>query len=114
MTGIDPEKEGENSTPDGEAVIKRRRRLTVATETLSVRREGICRWQQTVKLVKDLPKSEQAEIFRGACFLRTAVPGFNNSIPAEKLENTARQRKISTSIPPYRQKLTPKFTALKK
>lgn len=117
-TGIDAEKEGENPTPDGEAVIKRRkqfqRRLTVATETDSVRREGICRWQQTVKLVKDLPKSEQAEIFRGACFFRIAVSGFNSSIPAKLAKKSARQRKISTSLPPCRQGLTSKFTALKK
>lgn len=117
-TALDGEKGGENPTPDREAIIKRRkqfqRKLTVATETLSVWREGICRWQQTVKLVKDLPKSEQAEIFRGACFFRMAVPGFNSSTPAKPAEKPARQRKISTTVPPCRQELTPNFTALKK
>ena len=117
--GIDAEKEGENSTPDREALTKRRkqlqRRLTVATETPSVRREGICRWHQTVKMVKDLPKSEQAEIFRGACFFKIAVPGFNSSASANPAENPARQRKISTSMPPCKQELyTRNFTVLKK
>ncbi|CAH3037938.1 unnamed protein product, partial [Porites lobata] len=59
-----------------EAVQDRRRlqrRVTVASEAPSITRE-VCRWQQTVKLVKDLPKNEQAEIFRGACFLRMALP----------------------------------------
>ena len=84
--GIDEEKRGENPDPDREALMKKRkqfqRRLTVATETPSVRRESICRWQQTVKLVKDMPKSEQAEIFRGACFFRMALPGYNSPTPA--------------------------------
>ena len=117
-TGMAPQKGGRNRIPDREALIKRRkqfqRSLTVATETPSVRREGICRWQQTVKFVKDLPKSEQAEIFRGACFFKMAVPGFNSSTPAKLAEKPARQQKISTITPPYRQKLTPNFTALKK
>ena len=117
-TGIDGEKGAENPILDREALIKRRkqfqRRLTVATETPSVRREGICRWHQTVKLVKDLPQSEQVEIFRGACFFRMAVPGFNSSTPAKPVEKPARQRKISTTMPPCRQELTPNFTAFKK
>lgn len=121
-TAIDAEKGGENLTPDREALIKRRkqlqRRLTVATETPTVRREGICRWQQTVKLVKDLPKSEQAEIFRGACFFRMAIPGFNSSTPTRPAEKPTRQRKISTIMPPCSRELTPNthghFTALKK
>lgn len=121
-TAIDAENGGENLTPDREALIKRRkqlqRRLTVATETPTVRREGICRWQQTVKLVKDLPKSEQAEIFRGACFFRMAIPGFNSSTPTRPAEKPTRQRKISTIMPPCSRELTPNthghFTALKK
>jgi len=102
--GIGEEKRRENPHPNREALIKKRkqfqRRLTVATETPSVRRESICRWHQTVKLVKDLPKSEQAEIFRGACFFRMAVPRFNSSTPAKSAEKPARQRKISTTTPP--------------
>ena len=116
--GIDAEKESENPTPDREALTKRRkqfhRRLTVATETPSVRKEGNCRWQQTVKMVKDLPKSEQAEVFRGACFFRIAVPGFNSSTSTKPAEKPARERKISTSMLPRRQELTPNFNALKK
>lgn len=98
-----------DETPS-EALIKRRkqlqRRLTVATETPTTSRE-VCRWQQTVKLVKDLPKSEQAEILRGACFFRMAVPGFNSSTITKPTEKPTRQRKISTVMPPCRQKLTP-------
>lgn len=116
--GTNVEKGGETPT---EALIKRRkqlqRRLTVASETPTISRE-ICRWQQTVKLVKDLPKSEQAEIFRGACFFRMAVPGFNSATSAKPAEKPPRQRKISTVMPPCRQELTPTthghFTALNK
>lgn len=93
-----------------EVLMKRRkqlqRRLTVATETPTISRE-ICRWQQTVKLVKDLPKSEQAEIYRGACFLRMAVPGFNSSTATKPVEKPTGQRKISTVMPPCGQELTP-------
>ena len=84
------------------------RRVTVASGAPSITRE-VCRWQQTVKLVKDLPKNEQAEIFRGACFLRMALP--SSSIP--KLDKpyhessvSGRQRKISTIIAPCRQELS--------
>ncbi len=117
--GTNAEKGGE--TP-AEALIKRRkqlqRRVTVASETAPTISKEICRWQQTVKLVKDLPKSEQAEIFRGACFFRMAVPGFNSATPAKPAEKPTRQRKISTVMPPCRQELSPTahshFTTLNK
>lgn len=92
-----------------EAVKGRRqlqRRVTVAGDAPYINRE-FSRWQQTVKLVKDLPKSEQAEIFRGACFFRMALPN-SRYVPAQKPEKPAeRQRKISTVTAPCRQELSP-------
>lgn len=91
-----------------EGVKERRqlqRRITVAGETPSISRE-FCRWQQTVKLVKDLPKSEQAEIFRGACFFRMALPPRYVS-PQKHDKRAGRQRKISTITDPCRQELSP-------
>lgn len=112
-TALDAEKGGEIP-----ALRRRRqRRLTVAGETPTITRE-FCRWQQTVKLVKDLPKSEQAEIFRGACFFRMAVPGFSSTPVKSDTCKLARQRKISTVMPPSRQEFSPSnhghFTTLSK
>lgn len=106
----------EAEIPVGALKRRRQRRVTVAGETPTITRE-FCRWQQTVKLVKDLPKSEQAEIIRGACFLRMAVPGFSSPVKTDT-PKPARQRKISTVTPPCGQQLVrathnhPKFTAL--
>ena len=82
------------------------RRVTVSGETPSITRE-FCRWQKTVKLVKDLPKSEQAEIFRGACFFRMPLP--SRYVPPHKPDKAPveRQRKVSTVTEPCRQELSP-------
>lgn len=82
------------------------RRVTVSGETPSITRE-FCRWQKTVKLVKDLPKSEQAEIFRGACFFRMPLP--SRYVPPHKPNKAPveRQRKVSTVTEPCRQELSP-------
>lgn len=98
-----------------DAVQDRRRlqrRITVASGAPSITRE-VCRWQQTVKLVKDLPKNEQAEIFRGACFLRMALPSSTISTTIPKPDKPyhessvlRRQRKISTITVPCRRELS--------
>lgn len=94
-----------------EAVQDRRRlqrRVTVASGAPSITRE-VCRWQQTVKLVKDLPKNEQAEIFRGACFLRMALPSSTIPKPDKPYHESSvlgRQRKISSITAPCRQELS--------
>lgn len=94
-----------------EAVQDRRRlhrRVTVASGAPSITRE-VCRWQQTVKLVKDLPKNEQAEIFRGACFLRMALPSSTIPKPDKPYHESpvlGRQRKIGTITAPCRQELS--------
>ena len=82
------------------------RRVTVAGEAPTITRE-FCRWQKTVKLVKDLPKSEQAEIFRGACFFRMPLP--SRSVPPHKPDKAPieRQRKVSTVREPCRHELSP-------
>ena len=82
------------------------RRVTVSGETPSITRE-FCRWQKTVKLVKDLPKSEQAEIFRGACFFRMPLP--SRYVPPHKPDKAPveRQRKVSTVTEPCKQELSP-------
>ena len=85
------------------------RRVTVAGETPSITKE-FCRWQKTVKLVKDLPKSEQAEIFRGACFSRMPLP--TRYVPPHKPDKApfGRQRKVSTITEPCRQELSPSIS----
>ena len=81
-------------------IQRRQRRATVAGERPSLTRE-FNRWQKTVRLVKDLPKHEQAEILRGACFLRMAVPGFNSApIKTEASRPPTQLQNISTRIPP--------------
>ena len=75
------------------------RRVTVASEAPYISRE-VCRWQQTVKLVKDLPKSEQAEILRGACFFRMALPFSYVPKPDKPVRPAGRQRKTSTITAP--------------
>ena len=81
-------------------IQRRQRQATVAGERPSLTRE-FNRWQKTVKLVKDLPKHEQAEILRGACFLRMAVPGFNSAaIKTEVSRPPTQLQNISTRIPP--------------
>ena len=110
--GNEPKDEGKLSRiRQREAVQDRRRlqrRVTVASGAPSITRE-VCRWQQTVKLVKDLPKKEQAEIFRGACFLRIALPSSTipkTDKPYHESSVLGPRRKISTVTAPSRQELS--------